>query len=198
MKSLATKYRSLLNKNGINTPLRLAHFFAQIDHESSGGKRLEENLNYSKDGLLKIFKSDFDTNKDKKLSPNEIKIAEMLARKPEQIANFVYANQNGNGGVNSGDGWRYRGRGYIHTTGRGNYRDLSQDTGIDFVSNPDLLTQEANAMISAVWFWNERGLNRFADKNDIEKITRIVNGGLNGFEHRKELFEHYANYFGVS
>lgn len=198
MKSLATKYKSLLNKNGINTPLRLAHFFAQIDHESSGGKRLEENLNYSKDGLLKIFKSDFDTNKDKKLSQNEIKLAEMLAKKPEQIANFVYANQNGNGGVNSGDGWRYRGRGYIHTTGRGNYRDLSQDTGIDFVSNPDLLTQEANAMISAVWFWNERGLNRFADKNDIEKITRIVNGGLNGFEHRKELFEHYANYFGVS
>lgn len=198
MKSLATKYKSLLNKNGINTPLRLAHFFAQIDHESSGGKRLEENLNYSKEGLLKVFKSDFDTDKDKKLSPNEIKVAEMLAKKPEQIANFVYANQNGNKGVNSGDGWRYRGRGYIQVTGLGNYRELSKDTGIDFVSNPDTLTQEANAMISAVWFWNERGLNSFADKNDIEKITRIINGGLNGFEHRKELFDYYAKYFGVN
>lgn len=198
MKSLATKYRTMLNKNGINTPLRLAHFFAQIDHESGGGRRLEENLNYSKDGLLKIFQSDFDTNKDRRLSPTEIKVAEMLARKPEQIANFVYANQNGNGGVSSGHGWRYRGRGYIQITGLENYRELSKDTGIDFVSKPELLTQEANAMLSAVWFWNDKGLNRFADQNNIERITRIINGGLNGFEHRKELFEHYANHFGVS
>lgn len=196
MKSLATKYKSLLNKNGINTPLRLAHFFAQIDHESAGGKHLVENLNYSKDGLLKIFMRDFDTNKDRKLSENEIKVAEMLARKPEQIANFVYARQNGNGNVNSGDGWRYRGRGYIQITGRENYSELSKDTGVDFVSNPDLLENEANAMVSACWFWNDKGLNKHADNDDIIKVTRIINGGLNGIDHRKELLDSYKRYFG--
>jgi putative chitinase len=197
MKSLATKYKTLLNRNGINTPLRLAHFFAQIHHESGGGKRLVENLNYSKDGLLKIFRSDFDTNKDRRLSPTEIRVAEMLARKPEQIANFVYANQNGNGGVNSGDGWRFKGRGYIQITGRANYRELSKDVGIDFVSKPELLEQEVNAMISAVWFWTDKKINQVADRDDLNRVTRIINGGFNGIEERKDLLDYYKRYFGA-
>jgi putative chitinase len=197
MKSLATKYKTLLNRNGINTPLRLAHFFAQIHHESGGGKRLAENLNYSKDGLLKIFRSDFDTNKDRRLSPTEIRVAEMLARKPEQIANFVYANQNGNGGVNSGDGWRFKGRGYIQITGRANYRELSKDVGIDFVSKPELLEQEVNAMISAVWFWTDKKINQVADRDDLNRVTRIINGGFNGIEERKDLLDYYKRYFGA-
>lgn len=197
MKSLATKYKTLLNRNGINTPLRLAHFFAQIHHESGGGKRLVENLNYSKDGLLKIFRSDFDTNKDRRLSPTEIRVAEMLARKPEQIANFVYANQNGNGGVNSGDGWRFKGRGYIQITGRANYRELSKDVGIDFVSKPELLEQEVNAMISAVWFWTDKKINQVADTDDLNRVTRIINGGFNGIEERKDLLDYYKRYFGA-
>jgi putative chitinase len=197
MKSLATKYKTLLNRNGINTPLRLAHFFAQIHHESGGGKRLAENLNYSKDGLLKIFRSDFDTNKDRRLSPTEVRVAEMLARKPEQIANFVYANQNGNGGVNSGDGWRFKGRGYIQITGRANYRELSKDVGIDFVSKPELLEQEVNAMISAVWFWTDKKINQVADRDDLNRVTRIINGGFNGIEERKDLLDYYKRYFGA-
>jgi putative chitinase len=198
MIKLYGKYRTLLTKNGIDTPIRLAHFFAQIDHESGGGKRLVENLNYSKERLLKIFMSDFDTNKDRKLSENEIKVAEMLARKPEQIANFVYARQNGNGNVNSGDGWRYRGRGYIQITGRYNYSELSKDTGIDFVSKPELLEQEANAIVSAIWFWNDKDINKLADNDDIVKVTRTINGGLNGIEHRKELLDRYKRHFGAA
>lgn len=198
MIKLYGKYRTLLIKKGIDTPIRLAHFFAQIDHESGGGKRLVENLNYSKERLLKIFMSDFDTNKDRKLSENEIKVAEMLARKPEQIANFVYARQNGNGNVNSGDGWKYRGRGYIQITGRYNYSELSKDTGIDFVSKPELLEQEANAMVSAIWFWNEKDINRFADNDDIIKVTKAINGGLNGIEDRKELLDRYKRHFGAA
>jgi putative chitinase len=142
--------------------------------------------------------SDFDTNKDRKLSDNEIKVAEMLARKPEQIANFVYARQNGNGNVNSGDGWRYRGRGYIQITGRYNYSELSKDTGIDFVSKPELLEQEANAMVSAIWFWNDKDINKLADNDDIVKVTRTINGGLNGIEDRKELLDRYKRHFGAA
>ena len=189
MEALARRYKSLLDLHGINTPLRLAHFFAQLDHESNGGKRLVENLNYSRDGLLKIFRSDFDTNKDRVLSPNEIKIAEMLARKPEQIANFVYANQGGNGNVNSGDGWRYRGRGFIQLTLRDNYELAEKETGLKLVSNPDLLLQEANAMLISAWFWSRNRINRFADVDDVDGVSDAVNlgrktariGDANGF-----------------
>ena len=110
---LAEKYKSLLNKYQVNTPLRLAHFFAQIDHES-GLKPIEENLNYSAEGLCRTFKKYF----------SDLKIANNYARKPELIANLVYSNRMGNGNNQSGDGWRYRGRGFIQITGKFNYIDL--------------------------------------------------------------------------
>lgn len=173
------KYKSLLNSYHVNTPLRLAHFLAQTEHES-GLKPIAENLNYSASGLLATFGKYFNN------SPNEAKKYE---RQPEKIANRVYANRMGNGNEASGDGWKYRGRGFIQITGKDNYLMLSKDTRIDCLNNPDLLLQEANAMISALWFWNKHKLNELADKDDILGITKKINGGTNGLEHRKKLLE---------
>jgi len=177
---LNEKYKTLLNSYHVNTPLRVAHFMAQIEHES-GLKPISENLNYSADRLLVIFPKYFISKED----------ANRYARQPERIANRVYANRMGNGSEISGDGWKYRGRGFIQITGKDNYTMLSKDTRIDFLSKPDLLLQEANSMISALWFWNKNKLNDLADKNDIVGITKRINGGQNGIEHRKELLKKY-------
>ena len=194
--SLTKKYSSLLKNYGLTTPLRLAHFWAQISHES-GLKPISENLNYSADRLLEIFKSDFDTNKDRVLSETEKKLAKFLERKPKDIANFVYANQNGNGDVNSGDGWNYRGRGFIQITGRANYLLLSKDTRIDYIKNPDLLLNEPDALISALWYWNKIKGNTLADKDDVKSITKAINGGYNGFDDRKNLLIKYKKLFNI-
>lgn len=175
---MINKYRTLLNNYGINTPIRLAHFMAQLEHES-GLKPISENLNYSAQGLATTFKKYFPT----------MATANAYARQPEKIANRVYANRMGNGNEQSGDGWKFRGRGFLQITGRENYLLLSKDTRIDFLNNPDLLLEEANAMISALWFWQKNDCNRHADKDDILSLTRKINGGLNGIEHRKELLE---------
>lgn len=199
---LSKKYKTLLDRNQVNTPLRLAHFFAQIDHES-GLKPISENLNYSAEGLISIFKSDFDTNKDRVISEIEKKVATLLARKPQQIANFVYADQNGNGDVNSGDGWKYRGRGFIQITGRDNYQNLTRATGVNYVSNPDLLLNEADSMIAALWYWNKTNLNRYADQDNVDAISDLINlgrvtakvGDSNGFLDRKNKLVKYKQIF---
>ena len=177
--SLQTKYKSLFEKNGLTTKLRIAHFMAQIEHES-GLKPIAENLNYSAQGLIQTFSKYFTTTE-----------ALIFANQPEKIANRVYANRMGNGNESSGDGWKYRGRGFIQITGKINYFQLANDTDLDCLKNPDLLLQEANAMISALWFWNKAGLNKLADKNDIKGITKRINGGYNGLEHRTELLKKY-------
>jgi len=188
--SLQIKYKSLFEKYGLTTKLRIAHFMAQIEHES-GLKPVSENLNYSAKRMLEIFKHDFDVNRDKWLSPKEKEKVLYLLGSPQRIANFVYANQNGNGNEASGEGWKYRGRGFIQITGKINYFQLANDTDLDCLKNPDLLLHEANAMISALWFWNKAGLNKLADKNDLKGITRKINGGYNGLEHRAELLKKY-------
>ncbi len=172
---LSKKYKTLLNKNEINTSLRLAHFFAQLAHES-GLKPISENLNYSITGLTQTFSKYFPTKA----------IASLYARQPEKIANKVYANRMGNKDEISGDGWKYRGKGFIQLTGKDNYKALSKDTNIDYIKEPDLLLNEADAMISALWFWNKNGLNKFADSDDILTITKRINGGTNGLEDRKK------------
>lgn len=168
-----------LNKYNINTPLRIAHFLAQILHESGYLKTLKENLNYSVQGLTKTFKKYF------------INEAEALpyARNQEKIANKVYANRMGNGPESSGDGWKYRGRGVIMITGKDNYTTLSKDTGIDFVKKPQLLEQMDYAIMSGGWYWNKNNLNTIADKDDILTITKRINGGTIGIESRKEILQ---------
>jgi putative chitinase len=178
--TLNNKYKSIFEENGVNTPLKIAHFMAQIEHES-GLKPISENLNYSAAGLRKTFKKYFPT----------IELANKYARKPEMIANKVYANRMGNGNETSGEGWKYRGRGFLQITGKENYYRLANDTDIDCLKKPDLLLEEANAMISALWFWNLKGLNQLADKDDIVGITKKINGGLNGIVPRKQLLFKY-------
>jgi putative chitinase len=176
---LAKKYKALLDKYEINTPLRLAHLFAQLEHESNL-KPIQENLNYSAEGLLKIFKKYFDDKTSKE-----------YARQPQKIANRVYANRMGNGDEKSGDGWKYRGRGFIQITGKSNYQSLSKDTGVDYVTNPDKLLTEADSMLSALWFWKKNNLNALADKDDVVGVTRRINGGVLGLAHRQQLLAKY-------
>jgi predicted chitinase len=156
---------------------RLAHFFAQVLHESGCMRFDMENLNYSADALLKVFPKYFRTRAD----------AEACARKPLKIANRVYANRMGNGDEASGDGWKYRGRGLIQLTGRDNYEAFAKwvgDPGV--VDDPDRVSSEY-AVQSAVFFWDRNHLNAIADRDDINEVTLRVNGGENGLSHRKEL-----------
>lgn len=183
-KELTKKYKTVLKEYGINTPLRLSHFWAQIDHESKLVP-VQENLNYSAQGLQKTFKKYFPT----------LESTKGYVRNPEKIANKVYANRMGNGDEASGDGWKYRGRGFIQITGKNNYNLLSNDFSIDFIDNPDQLLNEADSLLSALWFWNKNNLNTYADKDDYLTITKRINGGTNGIEHRKELVNQYKEIF---
>jgi len=184
-KELNVKYKTLLNTYEINTPLRRAMFFAQLDHESNL-KPISENLNYSKEGLLRTFKKYF----------NETTAAS-YAGKPKEIANRVYANRNGNGSEASGDGYKFRGRGFIQLTGKSNYKALSDKTKTDYVNNPELLLTEADALISALWFWQKNSLNLLADKEDVKGATKVINGGINGLADRELKFKAYKKEFAV-
>lgn len=190
---LAHKYRTLLARNGVNTSLRLAHFWAQVDHES-GLKPRSENLNYSAQGLANTWPTRYAIDpKAKNKVPNDL--AKKLHRNPQAIANHTYANRMGNGDIDSGDGWKFRGRGYIQVTGKSNYQELSKDTGVDYISNPDLLLTEADSMIAALWYWDKHNLNTLADRDDVVGITKKINGGTIGLAHRKELTEKYKKVF---
>ncbi|CAG1022722.1 Autolytic lysozyme [Patescibacteria group bacterium] len=167
----------------INTALRLAHFLAQCGHESAGFKTTQENLNYSADGLNKIFGKYFKTVS-----------AESYARQPEKIASRVYANRMGNGDEASKEGWKYRGRGYIQLTGKSNYTEFDKFVDDDIVENPDLVASNY-ALLSAAWYWNSRSLNTSADKGAsdavVTEITKKVNGGTIGLADRTKHFKEY-------
>jgi putative chitinase len=161
-------------KYEINTPQRQAAFIGQCAHESGNFKVLQENLNYSAKGLMATWSSRFP----------DMDTAERYERQPEKIANKVYARAD-MGNTDDGDGWKYRGRGVIQLTGKNNYRTCGEALGLDLVVNPDLILEPQYACLSAGWFWNKRGLNTLADANDIETITKRVNGGLHGLLDRQ-------------
>ncbi|MBT3047765.1 MAG: glycoside hydrolase family 19 protein [gamma proteobacterium symbiont of Ctena orbiculata] len=167
-----------LPKYGIaNSKVRLAHFFSQVLHESGCMRYDMENLNYSAKALRAVFGKYFKTKRQ----------AEGYARQPEKIANKVYANRMGNGAESSGDGWRYRGRGLIQLTGKNNYRAFAKWIGDDrIIDDPDLVASEY-AVHSAVFYWDKNNLNRIADKDDVVRMTKRINGGTNGLAHRTEL-----------
>ncbi|WMJ08866.1 glycoside hydrolase family 19 protein [Nitrosomonas sp. sh817] len=170
-------------KFGIDSPLRLAHFLAQCAHESAEFKALEENLNYSADGLKKVFSKYF---------PGDL--ANGYARQPEKIASRVYANRMGNGDEASKEGYKYRGRGYIQLTGKDNYDAFAKAIGDDVVTNPDWVKTKY-PLLSAAWFWNTRALNELADQGAsddvVTKITKKVNGGTLGLDDRISHFKKY-------
>jgi len=167
-----------LPKYGIaDSRQRLAHFFAQVLHESGCMRYDMENLNYSSDALRKVFGRYFTTKE----------VADAYARNPERIANRVYSNRMGNGDEASGDGWRYRGRGLIQLTGRANYEAFAEWIGDERVMvDPDLVSTEY-AVHSSVFFWIKNDLNTLADTDDVVGLTKRINGGINGLAHRREL-----------
>jgi putative chitinase len=167
--------KETFEKYGIDTSKRQAAFIGQCMHESGGFKLLEENLNYSARALMVTWPSRF---------PSE-EVANQYARNPEKIANKVYGGRMGNGPEETGDGWKYRGRGIKQLTGKENYERCGSGLGVDLVSNPDLLLDPKYAALSAGWFWNKHNLNDLADKGDIETMTKRINGGLLGLDARK-------------
>lgn len=165
------------DKFGINTPLRAAHFISQCVHECAELNAFEENLNYSEKGLLKVFPKYFNSA-----------TAKQYARKPEKIANRVYANRMGNGNEASGDGWKYKGRGAIGLTGRSNYLAYSTSGFCvgDLMAHPEWLAKSPGCYKSAMWFWWKNGLNAIADTGNVNSVTKRVNGGYNGLDSRKK------------
>jgi len=161
----------------INTPKRMAAWLATIGHESASLTRFTENLNYSAVRLMAVWPSRFGLD-----AANPVD----YAYQPEKLANFVYANRMGNGDTDSGDGWRYIGRGPIQLTGRDNYSRCAEGIGTDIVKFPDLLLEPPVGAMSAGWFWASNGLNDLADDDRFTDIVRRVNGGLTGLEDRLE------------
>lgn len=162
----------------IDTRLRVAAFLAQVGHESGQLRTLVENLNYSAEGLIRTWPKRFN-----------LLTATSAARKPEQIANIVYASRLGNGPAVTGDGWKYRGRGLIQVTGWVNYQACGSALSLDLLTKPELLEQPIYAALSAAWFWSSNGLSELADAGRFEAITRKVNGGLNGQADRLAIYE---------
>ena len=163
----------------LNTPERLAAFIAQCGHESDGFRFFEENLNYQAASLIRTWPTHFNEE-----NANE------YAHKPEKIANRAYANRNGNGSEESGDGWTYRGRGAIQLTFKENYEECSRDLGFDFIANPDAVSTPEGALLTAGWFWKRKKLNHHVDNNDFVALTKAVNGGTIGLEDRMARYEH--------
>lgn len=170
----------------IDTPLRQAAFLAQAGYESGGLITLEENLNYSANGLLRVFRKYFDNA-----------LALKYQRNPVAIANRVYANRLGNGDESSGDGWKYRGRGIFQVTGHDNYLMVENALGIPCVDNPDLLLQKKNAADSAAVFWVKHGLQELADKGDIDGITARINKYTDSYQKRKDRYLAARKAFGI-
>lgn len=174
--AFAAQAEDVLGRFGISdTPTRLHYFLAQIGHESGGLTIMQENLNYRAQRLCEVWPSRFPT----------LASAGRCAGNPELLANTVYGERMGNRGSASGDGWRYRGRGYIQITGRDGYREVGQRTGLDLEGSPELAFAPEHALVVACGFWRWKGLNDICDTGNFGNVTRRINGGLNGQEDRE-------------
>jgi putative chitinase len=170
-------------KFNITTPLRLAHFLAQASHESAGFKAVQENLNYSADGLKKIFPKYFPGN-----------LAEGYAKNPEKIASKVYGSRMGNGDETTKEGYKFRGRGFLQTTGKENYKKLGDFLGVNLIESPDLVATKY-PLASAAFFFDSNKLwticDKGADDATVTAVTKRVNGGTIGITHRLSEFKHF-------
>ena len=171
----------------INTPARISCFMAQCMHESGNFKFLKENLNYRAESLMRVWPRYFPT----------LEIAKAYAQQPEKIANRAYGGRMGNGPEETGDGWKFCGRGLIQLTGRNNYQMFADsiETNIDDI--PEYLQTFEGAVQSACWFWENNNLNQWADKGDIVTLTKKINGGTIGLEDRIKHYEHALHVFGA-
>lgn len=176
----------IMEKFGIDNPLKLSHFLSQCAHESGNFKFLNENLNYSADGLRKIFPKYFPT----------IEAANKYARQSEKIANKVYGGRMGNGDEASGDGYKFRGRGFIQLTGKDNYAAFDKFVDDDIMANPDLVATKY-PLTSAAFFFHKNKLWDICDKGHthdvVLAVTKRVNGGTHGLTDRQEKFDLFHN-----
>ena len=179
-RDLFESLEKVLPKYEITTVERVAAFLAQCGHESLDFTVLQENLNYGAKGLLGLFKKYF---------PNEA-LAKQYERKPEKIANRIYANRMGNGPEESGDGWAHRGRGAIQLTGKLNYQAFANSIGLTLEDAITYCATMDGAIESACWFWQKNKLNVIADKKDVLAMKKKINGGTIGLEDRKKHYEH--------
>jgi len=170
----------------INTPERVAAFMAQTAHESGEYRAIKENLNYRAVSLRKVFPKYFPTDE----------LAAAYAQQPEKIANRVYANRMGNGPEESGDGYRYCGRGLIQLTGKSNYQAFADSIEITPEEVSEFLATFEGAVQSACWFWEANGLNNWADKSDMVMLTKKINGGTIGLEDRINHYNHVLHVLG--
>jgi putative chitinase len=176
----------LLPLHEVNLPVRVAAFIAQCSHESSQFNTLQENLNYSGDALGKIFGKYF---KDKDTDDYH--------RQPEKIANVIYADRMGNGDTESGEGYKFRGRGVIQLTGKENYSKFADSVDMSLEEVIEYLETKRGALHSALWYWDSRNLNDYADAQDIKGMTKRINGGYIGLSERTEHYEHALELMGV-
>jgi putative chitinase len=171
----------------LTTPKRQAMILAQLAHESAELTRVEENLNYSANGLLRTWPSRFTRE-----------LASLYAHQPEKIANRAYAGRNGNGEQHTGDGWRYRGRGPIQLTGRGNYIEAGEALGVDLVGDPNLLLFPTVGARVAAWFFVSKAHGiEYADAGNLKANTRRINGGLKGLDERERYYARALQVLGV-
>jgi putative chitinase len=170
----------ILPKYEINTPNRIAGFFAQTGHESMNFSVLSENLSYRAETLEKLFSKYFS-----KSGRN----AADYAKQPEKIANVIYASRMGNGDTASGDGYRFRGRGVVQLTGRDNYTAFGKSIGMTAEQVIEYVTTKKGALESACWYWASRKINIACDEGDIVKMSKLVNGGTIGLEDRRKHYE---------
>lgn len=188
--SVYGELQSVVDKFGINSPVRMSHFLGQCAHESGNFKFTSENLNYSTKGLLATFPKYF----------KQPGLAEAYAKNPERIASRVYADRIGNGVEGSGDGWKFRGRGYIQLTGKSNYSAFDGFVNEDIISNPDLVAKKY-PLLSAAWFFHRNKLNTISDKGLTEtvilQLTKKINGGTNGLQDRIKYTIKFGKILGV-
>jgi putative chitinase len=182
--SVISMIPEVATKFGIDTPVKLAHFLSQCGHESGGFKITQENLNYSAKGLMGIFKKYF---------PDEA-TANAYQRNPEKIANRVYSGRMGNGPEASGEGYKFRGRGFIQLTGKDNYTAFGKAINEDIASKPEKVGTDY-ALLSAAWFFSKNCLKKCVDASDatVTSVTKCVNGGTIGLEDRKKHFKEFYN-----
>lgn len=184
--SLALSSKIALDLAAIDSNLRLAHFLAQISHESNGGTILHENLVYTTTArLMAVWPTRF----------RNAAQAAPFVRNPQKLANEVYGDRLGNR-RGTDDGWNYRGRGLIQVTGRENYARYGAATGLDLLNYPHLAADPHHMLTIAAAFWHDRPCNAAADRDDIEAVTRLINGGLNGLEDRKSWLSRWKQALG--
>jgi len=174
----ATRWLDHLNNamaaQDINNPMRMAAFLAHVAVESGELNVVEEKMSYSVERMMAVWPKRFPTPE----------IAAPFAHNPEKLGNFVYANRLGNGPPNTGDGFRYRGRGLLQATGKDHYREASAALNVDLIATPELLEKPELAAKEAAWWWKKRGLNPVADAAQFRNSTIIINGGLTGYDDR--------------